>query len=106
MKMKAINILLKMGMPAGIKGFHYIVDALCLMDSNSDYVGGNIIEIYAVIASRNNTTNSRVERAIRHAFEQVRKHGNPENVNKYLGNQKPTNGNLLNMLFLQLMQEE
>ena len=106
MKKKVINTLLEIGIPAGIKGFHYIVDALFLMDSNSDYVGGNIIEMYAVIASRNNTTTSRVERAIRHAFEQVRKHGDPENVRKYLGNQKPTNGNLLNVLYLQLMQEE
>ena len=106
MKRKAINLLLNMGMPAGIKGFHYIVDALCIMDSNKDYVGGNVVELYAKIASQNKTTSSGVERSVRHAFEKVRKYGNEENVRKYFGDQKPTNGNLLNALFLRLTQEE
>lgn len=33
MKNKAINALIEMGLPADIKGFHYIVDAMCLLES-------------------------------------------------------------------------
>ena len=106
MKNKAINTLIKMGMPAGIKGFQYIVDALCFMASDDAYVGGNTITLYVEIASKNKTTPSRVERAIRTAFDLVRTQGEVNVVELYFGIQKPTNGNLLNALYWLLIQEE
>lgn len=101
MKNKAINALIKMGMPAEIKGFRYIVDAMCLF--NPDY---NVTTIYSVVAQKNNTTPSRVERAIRHAFGAVLTDGAPEYVDAYLTRNHTTNGNLLHVLYLRLTQEE
>lgn len=101
MRNKAINALIKMGMPADIKGFQYIVDAMCLF--NADY---STTALYSVVAQKNNTTSSRVERAIRHAFCVALKDGVPGYVDKYLTRNHATNGNLLHVLYLRLSQED
>ena len=101
MKNKAINALIEMGMPANNKGFQYIVDAMCLF--NPDY---SVTTIYALVAAKNNTTSSCVERAIRHAFGVALKDGVPGYVDKYLTRNHATNGNLLHVLYLRLTQEE
>lgn len=104
MKNKAINALLEMGMPADIKGFHYIVDAMCLFE-NTEWRSGKITGLYAKLAEINDTTPSRTERAIRHAFSLVIEKGPLEAVEKYLTLQNTTNGNLLHVLYLRLAQE-
>ncbi len=101
MKNKAINALIKIGMPADIKGFQYIVDAMCLF--NPDY---SVTTIYALVAQKNNTTSSCVERAIRHAFGVVLKDGVSGYIDHYLTRNHTTNGNLLHVLYLRLTQEE
>lgn len=105
MKNKAINALLKMGAPAGIKGFRYIVDAMCLFEEK-EYRNKKIMYVYHEIAEMNNTTVSRVERAIRHAFSIMLTRGNLEAVEKYLTLQNTTNGNLLHTFYLRLSQED
>lgn len=107
--MKRENIedaLLAMGVPAGIKGFTYIVDAIQIFDE----MGTNISitkELYPAIAERNNTTPSRAERAIRHAFGIVRGHkGNPEIVEKYIGFTNCNNSSSLKQLYMILKREE
>lgn len=58
---KIEDTLLSMGVPAGIKGFTYILDAVEIFDER----GTNISitkELYPAIAEKNNTTPSRVER--------------------------------------------
>lgn len=65
------DTLLVMGIPATIKGFAYITDAIEIFDEK----GTNISitkELYPAIAEKRNTIPSRVERAIRHAFEIAR----------------------------------
>lgn len=104
MKNKAINALIEMGMPADIRGFNYIVDAMCLFESD-ELRKGNITALYAEIAKMNGTTASRVERATRHAFQVLLTKGNLESVEKYLTMQNTTNGNLLHVLYLRLKQE-
>lgn len=105
MKNKAINTLIEMGMPADIKGFQYIVDAMRLFEDEK-YRTGKITALYFEIAQMNNTTISRVERAIRHAFEVVMTKGDLVQVKKYLTLQNTTNGNLLHVFYLRLSQEE
>lgn len=105
MKNKAINTLLEMGMPADIKGFHYIVDAICLFE----HEGWRCVKtttLYQKIAEINNETASSVERAIRHAFSVVITKGRLETVEKYLSFHNTTNGNLLRVFYLRLKQEE
>lgn len=103
---KIEDTLIAMGIPAGIKGFTYIVDAI----ENFDERGTNIQitkELYPAIAKKNNTTPSRAERAIRHAFGIVRSHkGNPEVVEKYVGFTNCNNSSSLKQLYMMLKREE
>lgn len=105
MKKKTINALIEIGMPADIKGFQYIVDAMCLFE-DKEWRNGKITNLYEKIGKMNNTTASRVERAIRNAFGHVILKGNLEDVEKYLTLQSTTNGNLLHVLYLRLAEDE
>lgn len=103
---KIEDTLIAMGIPAGIKGFTYIVDAIEIFDER----GTNIQitkELYPTIAEKNGTTPSRVERAIRHAFEVVRsRKGNPEVVEKYIGFTNCENSSSLKQLHMMLKRDE
>lgn len=102
---KIEDTLLAMGVPAGIKGFNYIADAIEIFDER----GTNISitkELYPAIAKKNNTTPSRTERAIRHAFEVVRYKGNKEAVRKYIGNVNCNNSSSIKQLHMMLKREE
>ena len=103
---KIEDTLLAMGVPAGVKGFNCIADAIQIFDER----GADIQitkELYPAIAKKNNTTPSRVERAIRHAFEVVRSHkGNPEVVEKYIGFTNCNNSSSLKQLYMMLKREE
>ena len=104
MRNKAMNALIEMGMPANIRGFRYIADAMELFEDKT-WRDGKIVPLYYQIAKMNDTTYSRVERAIRHAFEIVTTRGNLETVEKYLTLQNSTNSNLLHVFYLRLVQE-
>lgn len=104
MKNRAVNALVKMGMPTNIKGFRYIADAMLLFE-NKEYRNGQITPLYQKIAEMNNTTASRVERAIRHAFGGVLTNGVLAEVEKYLTFHNTTNGNLLHVFYIRLEQE-
>lgn len=102
---KIEDTLLEMGVPAGIKGFNYIADAIQIFDER----GTNISitrELYPAIAERNDATPSRTERAIRHAFERVRScGGNLEVVNHYIGMDNRNNSSSLKTLYIRVKQE-
>lgn len=102
---KIEDVLLAMGVPAGIKGFNYIADAVGIFDER----GTNISitkELYPAVAEKNNTTPSRVERAIRHALERVRSYrGNPDIVNHYIGMDNCENSSSLKTLYIRIKQE-
>ena len=78
MRSDIVDILLKVGIPANVKGFTYIHDAMELFDSNPYYSSGKICALYADIAKKRCTSPSSVERAIRHAFETATSKGNRE----------------------------
>lgn len=105
MKNKVIDALIEMGMPADLLGFRYIVDFICLLES-PEWCDCKTTALYQKVAKMNSTSDSRVERDIRHAFETVLKTGDIETVNKYLTRLNTTNGNLLHVLHLRLTQEE
>lgn len=102
---KIEDTLLAMGVPAGIKGFTYIADAIQIFDER----GTNISitkDLYPAIAERNNTTSSRTERAIRHAFERARSYrGNPDVVNHYIGMDNCANSSSLKTIYIRIKQE-
>lgn len=67
---KSISKLLhELGMPAHIKGYQYIREAISMVYDNPEIVGGITKELYPELAIKFDTTVSRVERAIRHAIE-------------------------------------
>ena len=101
-----VNVLLSIGIPARVKGFTYIYDAMELFDTDPYYSDGKICALYADIAKKRGTTQSRVERAIRHAFETATTKENHEMVEKYLDFVNTQNSNLLRTLYLRLKQDE
>ena len=67
---KSISKLLhELGMPSHIKGYQYIREAISMVYDNPEMVGGITKELYPELATKFDTTVSRVERAIRHAIE-------------------------------------
>ena len=62
------NLIHEIGVPAHIKGYQYMRDAITLVVSNMDLLSAVTKELYPPIAAMNGTTPSRVERAIRHAI--------------------------------------
>ena len=63
------KMLHELGMPSHIKGYEYIGEAISMVYDNPEIVGGITKELYPELASKFDTTVSRVERAIRHAIE-------------------------------------
>ncbi|MDE6492606.1 MAG: sporulation initiation factor Spo0A C-terminal domain-containing protein [Lactobacillus sp.] len=104
MKNKAINALIEMGMPANIKGFRYIAEAMALFEEDEIWMMKTCM-LYYKLSAMYNTTPGAVERAIRHAFSILVTRRELKTVEKYLSLQDTTNGNLLNAFFLRLSQE-
>lgn len=102
---KIEDVLLAMGVSAGIKGFNYIADAIEIFEERGTDISITK-ELYPAIAEKNNTTPSRVERAIWHAFERVRTRGNVETVNKYIGTVNCNNSSSLKQFLVMLKREE
>lgn len=102
---KIEDVLLAMGIPAGIKGFNYIADAIEIFNERGTSIGITK-ELYPAIAKKNATTPQRVERGIRHALEVVRSYkGNPEVVNHYIGMDNCENSSSLKTLYIRIKQE-
>ncbi|NYE58691.1 sporulation transcription factor Spo0A [Carboxydothermus ferrireducens] len=95
------NIIHEMGVPAHIKGYHYLRDAILMVTKEVNLLGAITKELYPMIAQKYHTTPSRVERAIRHAIELAWDRGNIELINKYFGytidveRGKPTNSEFI-----------
>lgn len=63
------KMLHNLGIPSHIKGYQFLRDAVYLVFENPEMIGGITKELYPELASKYDTTVSRVERAIRHAVE-------------------------------------
>lgn len=100
------NVLFDMGIPAGIKGFEYIIDALFYIDKHPENIKATK-DLYPYIAKVHNTKPSIAERGIRHALSIARsERGNYENAKKYIGFYDGSNFNSLMMLYKKIKQEE
>lgn len=95
------KILHELGIPSHIKGYQYIRDGVGLIFENPEMIGGITKELYPELASKFDTTVSRVERAIRHAIEVSWNRGNWDLMEEIFGNSvdidraKPTNSEFI-----------
>lgn len=95
------NMLHELGMPSHIKGYQYIREGISMIYNNPEIIGGITKELYPDIASKFDTTVSRVERAIRHVIEVSWNRGNWDYMEEIFGHSvdidkaKPTNSEFI-----------
>ena len=98
------EIIHQIGVPAHIKGYHYLREAIILSVKNSEIINSVTKLLYPTVAKKHNTTSSRVERAIRHAIEVAWDRGDIDVLNSYFGytihndRGKPTNSEFIAMI--------
>ena len=108
------SIIHEVGVPAHIKGYQYLREAIILAVEDMDVINAVTKVLYPEVAKRFGTTASRVERAIRHAIEVAWDRGDLETLQKYFGytvsnvKGKPTNSEFIAMIAdrLQLQRRE
>lgn len=98
------NIIHEIGVPAHIKGYLYLREAIFMVVNDIELLSAVTKELYPSIAKKFNTTASRVERAIRHAIEVAWSRGQVDTINKIFGytihnaKGKPTNSEFIAMV--------
>jgi len=103
-EVEVTKMIQQMGVPAHVKGYQYLRDAIVSVIHDVSLLGAVTKELYPMIAKKYNTTPSRVERAIRHAIELAWDRGNIEFMNKFFGytinvdRGKPTNSEFIAMV--------
>lgn len=105
------NIIHELGIPAHIKGYLYLREAILLVTERVELLGGVTKELYPTVAQKFQTTPSRVERAIRHAIEVAWSRGNIDAIHRFFGytvdyeRGKPTNSEFIAMVADRLRME-
>lgn len=103
-ELKVTKILHQIGIPAHIKGYHYLRNSIVESVNNPEIINCVTKNLYPMVAKRYKTTSSRVERAIRHAIEIAWDRGNLDILNNYFGytvhnlRGKPTNSEFIAMI--------
>ncbi|WP_096270543.1 sporulation transcription factor Spo0A [Paucisalibacillus globulus] len=98
------NIIHEIGVPAHIKGYMYLREAITMVYNDIELLGSITKVLYPDIAKKFNTTSSRVERAIRHAIEVAWSRGNIDSISALFGytvsisKAKPTNSEFIAMV--------
>lgn len=98
------DIIHQLGVPAHIKGYHYLRDAIIEAVKDKEMIESVTKLLYPSVAKKFNTTSSRVERAIRHAIEIAWDRGNVQVINSFFGytinneKGKPTNSEFIAMI--------
>lgn len=98
------NIIREIGVPAHIKGYQYLREAIIMIIHDMDILGSVTKVLYPRLAEKYSTTPSRVERAIRHAIEVAWNRGNMDMINRVFGytikieKGKPTNSEFMAMI--------
>jgi len=98
---KISNIFITVGIPAHIKGYQFLREAIKMAIDNPEIINCITKKLYPGIADKFETSPSKVERAIRHAIEVAWNRGKIENINSlfgvrvYTNNEKPTNGEFI-----------
>ncbi|MCL2850755.1 MAG: sporulation transcription factor Spo0A [Firmicutes bacterium] len=105
------NIFITMGIPAHIKGYHFLREAIKTIVGNPAMIGGITKELYPAIARTFDTTSSKVERAIRHAIEVGWNRGRINQINEIFKvrafdqKDRPTNGEFIALVADKLLLE-
>ena len=98
------EIIHEIGVPAHIKGYQYLREAIILTINDMDAINAVTKVLYPEVARKFSTTPSRVERAIRHAIEVAWDRGDVETLQKFFGytvsgiKGKPTNSEFIAMI--------
>ena len=98
------NIIHEVGVPAHIKGYQYLREAIMMVVNDIEVINQITKSLYPQIAHKFKTTPSRVERAIRHAIEVAWGRGQEEAVENIFGytisasKGKPTNSEFIAMI--------
>lgn len=79
------DVMLDVGVPAHLKGYHYLRDAILLSGKDMEVVSSVTKLLYPTIAKHFKTTEQKVERAIRNAIEVSWVRGNAETFEKMFG---------------------
>lgn len=105
------NIFITVGIPAHIKGYQFLREAIKMAVDNPDVINSITKKLYPQVAMRFDTSASKVERAIRHAIEVAWNRGKIENINNLFGvrvynhNEKPTNGEFIALVADKMLLE-
>ncbi len=109
MEIIVTDVIHQVGVPAHIKGYQYLRDAIILCVFNPDMLEGVTKILYPTVARRFSTTPSRVERAIRHAIEIAWDRGDVDTLNSFFGNTDntgkgtPTNSEYIALITAKLL---
>lgn len=91
------RLMLELGVPAHLRGYQYVREAIVLVERDMELVGSVTKLLYPEIAKKYQTTDQKVERAIRNAIEVSWKRGNSEVFEEIFGfsyrtgSSRPTN---------------
>lgn len=108
---KISNIFISIGIPAHIKGYQFLREAVKLAVEEPEIIGSITKKLYPTIAEKFETSSSKVERGMRHAIEVAWNRGKIENINNLFGfkiyssNDKPTNGELIALIADKMIME-
>ena len=101
LQVNVTHILHELGVPSHIKGYHYLREGIKLIYNNPELIGGITKELYPSIAKKFASTDTRVERSIRHAIEVSWNRGNWDLMHDLFGysvdidKAKPTNSEFI-----------
>lgn len=104
LRKKITEIIHEIGVPAHIKGYQYLREAIVMSVLDAEMLGSVTKLLYPGIANRFHTTPSRVERAIRHGIEVAWARGRSETLNDLFGytinagKGKPTNSEFIALI--------
>lgn len=104
LEMDVTNIIHEIGVPAHIKGYQYLRDAIMMSVDDSAMLNSITKILYPSIARQHKTTPSRVERAIRHAIEVAWTRGKVDTIDELFGytvnngKGKPTNSEFVALI--------
>ena len=98
------SMIHEIGIPAHIKGYHYLRDAIIMAVEDMDVLNAITKVLYPTVAKMHQTTASRVERAIRHAIEVAWSRGKLDTLDELFGytvsngKGKPTNSEFIALI--------
>lgn len=104
MEVVVTEIIHQLGVPAHIKGYHYLREAILSSLEDKELLESVTKMLYPTVAKKFDTTSSRVERAIRHAIEIAWDRGNLDTLNSFFGytvntcKGKPTNSEFIALI--------